>query len=76
MGVEIERKFTVKEAPEGLDKLPMHVIEQAYLNVRPAIRVRKQDDTYYMTYKGARSANEGEIGQVEYNMPLDAASYD
>ena len=51
MGVEIERKYTVKELPKDLDKYPFHVIEQGYLNVSPAIRVRREDDTYYMTYR-------------------------
>jgi CYTH domain-containing protein len=51
MGVEIERKFTVRLLPEDLDKYPYHVIEQGYLNVAPAIRVRREDDSYYMTYK-------------------------
>lgn len=51
MGVEIERKFTVRHLPEDLDKYPYHVIEQGYLNVSPAIRVRREDDSYYMTYK-------------------------
>ena len=76
MGIEIERKFTVKELPDNLEKLPFHLIEQAYLNVSPAIRVRQEDDHFYMTYKGARSQVQGEIGQVEYNMPLDRTSYE
>ena len=76
MGMEIEKKFIVKELPKDLDKLPFHLIEQAYINVSPAIRVRQQDDEYYMTYKGTRSSAPGEIGQLEYNMPLDAASYE
>ena len=76
MGVEIERKFTVTKVPIDLQDMPVHEIEQAYLNVHPAIRVRKQDDEYYMTYKGAHSPRDGEIGQVEYNMPLDAGSYE
>lgn len=76
MGVEIERKFTVKKAPDNLQEMPVHVIEQGYLNVHPAVRVRKQDDTYIMTYKGAASPGEGDIGKVEYNMPLDAESYE
>ncbi len=60
MGVEIERKFLVKELPDNLEKYPCHQIEQAYLNVSPAIRVRRQDDIYYMTYKGIRgSAGDG-----------------
>ncbi|ADL35143.1 hypothetical protein bpr_I2410 [Butyrivibrio proteoclasticus B316] len=52
MGVEIEKKFTVKEIPFDLEKYPFHDIEQGYLNVHPAIRVRREDDIYYMTYKG------------------------
>ncbi len=76
MGIEIEKKFMVKCLPEELNKYTFHMIEQAYLNVHPAIRVRREDDIYYMTYKGAHSQNEGEIGQVEYNMPLDKESYE
>ncbi len=77
MGIEIEKKFTVKNLPADLDKYPFHTIEQAYLNVHPAIRVRRQDDTYYMTYKGMGtfSGEEGDIGKTEYNMPLDQLSY-
>ncbi len=77
MGIEIERKFTVKELPADLDRYPCHRIEQAYLNVRPAIRVRRQDDIYYMTYKAEKNSSAAsDIGQTEYNMPLDAASYE
>ncbi len=75
MGIEIERKFTVKKMPD-VEKYPFHEIEQAYLNVHPAVRVRKEDDTYYMTYKGSNPTGEGNIGKVEYNMPLDKISYD
>ena len=56
MGVEIERKFLVKEFPDDLNKYPFHQIEQAYLNVSPAVRVRREDDTYYMTYKGLKGS--------------------
>ena len=79
MGVEIEKKFLVKKLPVDLGAYPFHVIEQGYLNVHPAIRVRQEDDTYYMTYKGdaARDKNnESGIGKLEYNMPLDRASYE
>lgn len=76
MGIEIEKKFTVKMLPEDLEKYPFHEIEQGYLNVHPAIRVRRQDDIYYMTYKSsAISENTDNIGQTEYNMPLDEQSY-
>ena len=75
MGIEIEKKFLVKELPEKLNEYPCHLIEQGYLNVHPAIRVRKEDDRYYMTYKGTDDSYEG-IGKVEYNLPLDQASYE
>ena len=75
MGIEIEKKFLVKELPEKLNEYPCHLIEQGYLNVHPALRVRKEDDRYYMTYKGTDDSYEG-IGKVEYNLPLDQASYE
>ena len=50
--MEIERKFTVKALPENLDSYPFHLIEQAYLNTDPVLRIRRQDDEYYLTYKG------------------------
>lgn len=68
--MEIERKFTVKELPKDLEKYPCHIIEQAYLNTDPVIRIRRQDDDYYMTYKG-----KGLLAREEYNLPLNKASY-
>ena len=68
--MEIERKFTVKELPEDLEKYPCHIIEQAYLNTDPVVRVRRQDDEYYMTYKG-----KGLLAREEYNLPLNETSY-
>lgn len=81
MGIEIEKKFTVRNLPENLESYTCHRIEQAYLNVRPAIRVRREDECYYMTYKAHRTDMDGEdsaggIGQTEYNMPLDQESYE
>lgn len=37
---------------ENLDSYPFHLIEQAYLNTDPVLRIRRQDDEYYLTYKG------------------------
>ncbi|MDO4805135.1 MAG: CYTH domain-containing protein [Lachnospiraceae bacterium] len=68
--MEIERKWLLKEVPTDLEKHPCHIIEQAYLNTRPVVRVRRQDDTYYLTYKGG-----GMMAREEYNLPLDAESY-
>ena len=49
--MEIERKFTVKDLPE-LSGYAYHIMEQGYLNTDPVVRVRKEDDNYYLTYKG------------------------
>ena len=49
--MEIERKFLVTDLPFPLEQFPFHVIEQAYLCTEPVIRVRREDDTYYLTYK-------------------------
>lgn len=68
--MEIERKFTIKKLPENLESYPCHIIEQAYLNTDPVVRIRRQDDEYYMTYKG-----KGLLAREEYNLPLNEQSY-
>ncbi|MBD5515556.1 MAG: CYTH domain-containing protein [Lachnospiraceae bacterium] len=68
--MEIERKFTVKRLPENLSQYPCHIIEQAYLNTDPVVRIRRQDDDYYLTYKG-----KGLMAREEYNLPLNEPSY-
>lgn len=68
--MEIERKFTVKTLPEDYDKYPFHHIEQAYLNTNPVVRVRKEDDRCYLTYKG-----KGMLAREEYNLDLNEESY-
>ena len=68
--MEIERKFTVKKIPENLSQYPCHIIEQAYLNTDPVVRIRRQDDDYYLTYKG-----KGLMAREEYNLPLNEPSY-
>ena len=69
--MEIERKFTIKELPARLDTYAFLRIEQAYLNTDPTIRIRKQDEEYYLTYKG-----KGLLAREEYNLPLNKESYE
>lgn len=75
MGMEIERKFTIKRLPDNLDSFDFHLIEQAYLTNRPTIRVRREDDTYYMTYKGA-GVSDTSLSHEEYNLPLTKETYE
>ena len=69
--MEIERKFLVKKLPEHLEQYPFQEIEQGYLNTAPVVRVRKEGDSCYLTYKG-----KGLLSREEYNLPLDQSSYD
>lgn len=69
--MEIERKFTIKQLPSNLGEYPCHIIEQAYLNTDPVIRIRRQDEDYYITYKG-----KGLLAREEYNLPLNRPSYE
>ena len=68
--MEIERKFLIDKLPENLDDYSFHIIEQAYLNTNPVVRVRRSDDEYYLTYKGS-----GMMAREEYNLPLNAEAY-
>ena len=69
--MEIERKFLIKQIPEGCTSFPCRQIEQAYLNTDPVVRVRRDNDDYYLTYKG-----KGLLSREEYNLPLTKESYD
>ena len=68
--MEIERKFLVKELPRDLSRYPYHIIEQGYLCTEPVVRIRRQDDTYILTYKGS-----GLLCREEYNLPLNEEAY-
>ena len=49
--MEIERKFLVSSPPEEFRRCPFHQIEQAYLCTGPVVRIRREDQSYYLTYK-------------------------
>ena len=62
---EIERKFLLTKAPEGLDRLPCSLVAQGYLADAPNIvRLRSYDgQTFQLTVKHGRGIvrDEGEI---------------
>ena len=70
--MEIERKYLInkEQLPFTLSSYPSHIIEQAYLCTNPVVRIRKEDDNYYMTYKG-----QGLMVREEYNLPLTMDAY-
>jgi len=68
--MEIERKFLIKTLPENLNEFPCRQIEQGYLSTEPVIRIRKEDENYYLTYK-----SKGFMKREEYNLPLTKESY-
>ena len=68
--MEIERKFTIKKLPANLESYPFHHIEQGYLNVSPVVRIRKEDEEYYLTYKGS-----GMMAREETNLALNHDAY-
>ncbi len=68
--MEIERKYLIAAPPAGYRSWPFHQIEQAYLCTDPTVRVRREDDEYYMTYK-----SRGLLAREEYNLPLTKEAY-
>ena len=73
--VEIERKWLIQDPPANLKSYECLEIEQAYLSSSPTVRVRKENDDYYLTYKNA-GKNDAPILRTEYNLPLDRESYE
>lgn len=69
--MEIERKFLVDEKAVDYRSFPHKELEQGYLSTEPVVRVRKEDDSYYLTYKGS-----GLMVREEYNLPLTKESYE
>lgn len=68
---EIERKYLIHALPERLESFPYHDIEQGYLCTDPVVRIRRQDDSYFLTWK-----SKGLMVREEYNLPLTAEAYE
>lgn len=71
--MEIERKWLLSKEnlPQNLSTYPCRHIEQAYLCTEPVVRIRRQDDSYYLTYK-----SKGLLAREEYNLPLTQEAYE
>ncbi len=68
--MEIERKYLIK--PDYIDytAYPFRLIEQGYLSKEPVVRVRRDNEDYYLTYK-----SKGLLVREEANLPLNRESY-
>ncbi|MCI9149693.1 MAG: CYTH domain-containing protein [Lachnospiraceae bacterium] len=69
--MEIERKYLISELPPHLENYSCRHIEQGYLNTDPVVRIRREDENYYLTYK-----SKGLMVRQEYNLPLSAEAYE
>ena len=69
---EIERKWRVKSLPADLEGYACIEMEQAYLNVSPTVRIRRENDEYFLTYKGKGDG----IAHSEYNLPIDKEAFE
>ena len=70
--MEIERKFLplMEQLPFHPEDFPCRRIEQGYLCTNPVVRIRRDNDEYYLTYK-----SKGLLVREEYNLPLTPEGY-
>lgn len=68
--MEIERKFKVRRLPENLDRYPVSHIRQAYLCREPVVRVRQQNENFWLTCKG-----KGLFTREEFELPMDEKAF-
>ena len=77
-GIEIEKKYKIKQLPKGLEKYEKIEIEQAYLVNRSKItvRVRKyNEDKFILSYKMKKKKSSSEVSvcdEVELELTEEA----
>lgn len=71
--MEIERKYLIKKEsiPFCPADYPCRHIEQGYLCTAPVVRIRRDNDDYFLTYK-----SKGLMVREEYNLPLTGDAYE
>ena len=68
--MEIERKFLVPAVPSEIELVGGIEYEQTYLCIEPVVRIRREGEEYWMTYK-----SKGLMIREEYNLPLTRDSF-
>ena len=69
--MEIERKFLIKSLPENLDSFPHKNFKQGYLCTEPVVRVRKEENEFFLTYKSG-----GLMSREETNLSLSEDAFE
>lgn len=71
--MEIERKYLIEkeQIPFCPADYPCRHIEQGYLCTEPVVRIRRDNDDYFLTYK-----SKGLMIREEYNLPLTKDAYE
>ena len=69
--MEIERKFRIyrNQIPFDISGFPSKEIRQGYILHSPALRIRKENEDYILTYKGR-----GSLSREEINITLPEAA--
>lgn len=68
--MEIERKFLISHLPFSLEDFPFIQMEQGYLSTHPVIRIRKENQDFFLTVK-----SKGYLSREEFNLPIEESSY-
>ena len=69
--MEIERKFLLQSLPDNIDQYKQAELEQAYISVNPVIRLRRQNNEYYLTVK-----QRGFLAREEMEMNITKAQFE
>lgn len=71
--MEIERKFlisSIEDLPFDPEEFSRREIEQGYLCTSPVVRIRRDNEKYFLTYK-----SKGLMAREEYDLPLTPEAY-
>ncbi len=69
--MEIERKYLIKSSAPDLQGFKAFDIIQGYISFSPTIRLRKQNDSYFLTVKSS-----GLLEREEFELPISHESFE
>ncbi len=75
--MEIERKFKINKIPDNLEQYQKKEIIQGYLCTKPVVRIRKSNETCFLTYKNKLNlSQEHAVISEEVELPLTKEAFD